>query len=110
MHDVFKRYLLTWLALLLLLGLSFGSAWVDMGVWNTVANFGIALAKVMLVALVFMRAARSGTLVKIVALSALFTLSLLFILSGADFATRHLSSAPWQRPQQLAPLSASPSS
>lgn len=108
MRDVFKRYLLTWLALLLLLGLSFGSALIDMGAWNSVTNFGIAIAKALLVALVFMRAASSGTLVKILALSALFTLCLLFSLSGADFATRQIWTAPWQQPQQLQPLSPTP--
>ncbi len=110
MENFKKRYLLTWLALLILLGLSFGSAFIDMGNWNAVTNFGIAILKALLVALVFMRVASSGTLVKILALAAVFALSILFALSGADFATRQMSPAPWQQPQQLAPLSSSPSS
>ena len=103
MRGLFKRYLYTWLALLVLLALSFGSAQLQLGAWNTVANFGIAAVKTALVALVFMRAASSGTLVRIFSLAALFALALLFILSGADFATRKPAPAPWQRAQQIEP-------
>ena len=73
------------------------------GTWHTGAKFGNANHKTGLVALIFMRAASSGSLVRIFALSALFALSLLFILSGADFVTRRATPAPWQSPQQIAP-------
>jgi cytochrome c oxidase subunit 4 len=101
MRKEYRRCLAVWLALLVLLGLSFGSAWLPMGTWNSAINLGIAVAKIGLVAVFFMHLGRSGGLIRIVAAAALFTLALLFLISGTDYATRKIFPAPWQAPVAL---------
>jgi cytochrome c oxidase subunit 4 len=88
-------FFLTWAALLVLLALTLGSAYVSMGPWNSIVNMAIAAAKTLLVALYFMHLARASALKRLVAGAALFTLALLFGLSGADYVTRDISPAPW---------------
>ena len=66
-----------------------------MGPWNTVANTGISCAKALLIAMFFMHLRHAGPLLRIAALVALVWLALLFGLSGADYATRSVSPAPW---------------
>lgn len=99
MHEQPATLVKVWIALLVLLALSAGSAWLRLGAWNSVANLGIAVLKALLVALFFMRLAGGGALLlRTVALTALFTLALLLALSGADYATRALFRAPWDQP------------
>lgn len=98
-----KRFLIVWLCLMVLLGLTFGSAYLRIGAWNSVVNLAIAAAKALLVVLFFMHLRGSTGLVRICAAAALFTLGLLFLLSSSDYATRVLYVAPWQAPQQLQP-------
>jgi caa(3)-type oxidase subunit IV len=86
---------------LVLLGLTFGSAYLQMGAWNSVVNLTIAAAKAALVGIFFMHLTASHEVTRIFACVALFTLALLFILSGSDYATREIYRAPWQTPQQL---------
>jgi cytochrome c oxidase subunit IV len=94
-----KILLLAWLALLALLALTAASSFLPLGAWNSVLNFAIALAKALLVALVFMRLARAGPLPRMVLLTSLATLAILFALSGADYATRRVFAAPWSAPR-----------
>jgi cytochrome c oxidase subunit 4 len=89
------KLVLTWLGLMLLLGLTAASSYVPMGAWNTVANTGISCAKALLIAIVFMELKSAGALVRIVALVGLVWLALLFGLSWTDYATRTISPAPW---------------
>jgi cytochrome c oxidase subunit 4 len=102
MHGA-RALILTWLALLLLLAASAGSAWLALGWFNSAINLGIALVKALLVALVFMRLRQAHALQRLAALAGLVTLALLFGLAGADYATRTEHAAPWQRPATLAP-------
>ncbi|GAB3401122.1 Caa(3)-type oxidase subunit IV [Massilia agilis] len=99
MHEKPTTLVKVWIALLALLALSAASAWLRLGAWNSVANLGIAVLKALLVALFFMRLATGGALLlRVVALTALFTLALLLALSGSDYATRELFRAPWDQP------------
>ncbi|HEY8100684.1 MAG TPA: cytochrome C oxidase subunit IV family protein [Burkholderiaceae bacterium] len=98
-----KHYLIVWLCLMVLLGLTFGSAFLRMGAWNGAINLIIAAIKALLVVLFFMHLKSSKGLVRICAVTALFTLGLLFLLSGSDYVTRKIYPAPWQSPQQLRP-------
>lgn len=83
-----RPYLLTWIALLALLGLTTASALLPLGGFNLVVNLGIAAIKAALVAAVFMHVARGGTMVRVVALAGLVWLSLLIGLSMTDLAVR----------------------
>jgi cytochrome c oxidase subunit 4 len=97
-NPIARKLGAVWLALLVLLALTCGSAFIPMGVWNSVANFGIAIAKALLVAWFFMHLSSARAVHRLVAIAALFTLSLLVALTFADYATRVRYPAPWQAP------------
>ena len=83
-----RPYVLTWMALLILLGLSAGSSLLDLGTFNLVSNFAIAVLKAALVVLIFMRIGRSAPMVHVVAAAGLVWLALLIGLSLSDFLAR----------------------
>jgi cytochrome c oxidase subunit 4 len=93
------NYFLTWLALMILLALTFGSSYIPMGPWNTVANTGISCVKALLIAIFFMHLRNAGALLRIAAFTGLVFLALLFGLSSADYVTRSVSPAPWSAPR-----------
>ncbi len=97
-RPAYRRSMLVWAALMVLLLLTFGSAYLKLGAWNSAINLAIAVAKALLVALFFMHLRRGSNLVRIFAVTALVTLALLFGLSHADYATRGIHWAPWQTP------------
>lgn len=94
---------LAWIALLVLLAITAGSAWLQLGWINTALSLVVAALKALLVALVFMRLRTSSWLMRIAALAGIVTLALLFVLSGADYATRSATPAVWQQPATHAP-------
>jgi cytochrome c oxidase subunit IV len=97
----YRRLVGVWLALILLLLATWGSAYLKLGAWNGVVNMIIATVKVLLVALFFMHLKSGTALIRLFAVIALFALTLLFTLSGSDYATRTAYRASWQVPQQL---------
>jgi cytochrome c oxidase subunit 4 len=100
MRREYVRYLWSWLALMLLLTLTAGSAYLHLGAWNFVVNIVIAIAKAGLVATLFMHLKSSSGLIRIYAGIGLYMLALLFVVSASDYATRQVHSAPWQEPHQ----------
>jgi cytochrome c oxidase subunit 4 len=100
-EDFVKReyvvVLAVWLALVALALLSCGSAYLPIGAWNTVASMSIAVVKAVLVALFFMRLARSGGSVRIYAVVGTWTLFLLLSIGGSDYLSRDTVHAPWQQ-------------
>jgi cytochrome c oxidase subunit 4 len=78
----------TWAGLLVLLGLSCGSAYIALGALNAWINIAIAVVKALLVAFVFMHLSRSSGLVRLVACAGFVWLLILTALAGADFLTR----------------------
>jgi cytochrome c oxidase subunit 4 len=99
-RHAYRRSALVWVALIILLLLTFGSSYIKLGAWNSVLNFGIAIAKALLVAIFFMHLRKAQAMLRIVAATALFTLALLFALSHTDYATRVINRVPWQTPPQ----------
>lgn len=89
------RLVLTWLGLMVCLALTAGSSYIPLGPWNTAINMAISCAKALLIAVVFMQLKSAGALVRLVALTGVLWLALLFGLSWTDFATRSISPAPW---------------
>jgi cytochrome c oxidase subunit 4 len=83
-----RTYLLTWVALLAALALTCGSAYVHLGSFNLVLNLLFAGIKAVLVMLLFMHLRRSSRLIRMVAVAGFFWLSLLAVLSTADFITQ----------------------
>ncbi|HEX2831234.1 MAG TPA: cytochrome C oxidase subunit IV family protein [Burkholderiales bacterium] len=94
----YRRIVQVWVALLALLALTFGSAYVPMGVWNGVANFAIAAIKAALVALFFMHLRAREPVLRLTLATALFMLAVLLALGLADYATRERFDAPWEAP------------
>ncbi len=82
-------------ALLVLLLLSAGSALLSLGDFNTVANVGIAVMKVSLVMIFFMRLRSASPLVRMVSLAGFAWLAMLIVLAVADFLARGPLPAPW---------------
>jgi cytochrome c oxidase subunit IV len=77
-----------WLALLALLGLTWGVAKFDLGPWNIVAAMTIAVVKMLLVILVFMHVRYSHKLTWVFVAAGFFWLSFMITLTMADYLTR----------------------
>jgi cytochrome c oxidase subunit 4 len=83
-----RPYVLTWVALLALLALTTGSAFIPLGRFNVVVNFAVALAKALLVVFVFMHVRRGSPMIRVFAVAGVLWLCLLVGLSVTDLATR----------------------
>jgi len=83
-----KTYVIVYIALMILLGLTIVAGQFALGVFNTVIAISIAAIKMLLIMLFFMHVRSSGRLTWIVAGAAFFWLSILFGLTLTDFVTR----------------------
>jgi cytochrome c oxidase subunit IV len=83
-----KTYFTVWGALLLLLLLSFGSAYIPLGTLNVIINLGISTAKVLLVMFFFMHLRSSNALLRIIAFAAYWWLLVLVSLTLSDVLSR----------------------
>ena len=92
-----KTYFATFVALLVLAGLTTAVAFIDLGRFNTVIAMVIAFVKMMLVLLIFMHLRSSTKLVRIVFIAGFFWLALLIGLTITDYASRPWipDPAPW---------------
>ena len=81
-------YAIGWLALLLLLGLSLGSAFLHLGAVAPAVQFAIAATQAAVVFIMFMRLKGRPSLKWIFAGTGFFWLLLLYGLSLTDYATR----------------------
>ena len=82
-------FVVAWLVLLLLAGISMLSAYLGLGVWGPVVQFGIAAIQVAIIAILFMRLKGPPSLKWIFAGTGIFWLMFLFGLSMTDYATRN---------------------
>jgi len=89
-----KTYVMVFLALICLTGLTTGVAFIDLGPFNTVAALAIAFAKMLLVILFFMGVRSASGLVRIVLIAGFFWLALLMALTMSDYRTRAWTPAP----------------
>jgi cytochrome c oxidase subunit 4 len=83
-----RPYVVAWAVLILLFGLSVLSAYLDIGVFHPVMNFGIAATQAVIILLVFMRLRGRPSLTWVFAGAGFFWLLFLFGLGMADYATR----------------------
>ncbi|QBQ56530.1 oxidase [Nitrosococcus wardiae] len=83
-----KTYLFVWIALLLLLLATLGSAYIFLGSFNIVLNFLIAVGKALLVLAFFMHLKYISYLTRIFAAAGFFWLVILFGLTMSDYSTR----------------------
>lgn len=82
------QYFIAWLVLLVLTGLSILSAYLGLGVYAPVVQFGIAATQAAIVFILFMRLRGPPSLKWIFAGAGFFWLSFLYGLSMTDYATR----------------------
>jgi cytochrome c oxidase subunit 4 len=82
-------FVVAWLALLLLAGISMLTAYLGLGVWAPVVQFGIAAIQVATLMILFMRLKGPPSLKWIFAGTGFFWLLFLFGLSMTDYATRN---------------------
>jgi len=83
-----------WSALMLLLAVTTGSAFLPLGSFNLVVSLAIALAKALIVLLFFMELRGSAGLVRAFAAAGFFWLLIMIVLTGADYWHRTDAPAP----------------
>ena len=108
MNDLeFRRHVrhlfLAWIALIVLMLASLGSAYLSLGIGNAAAGIGIAILKSAIVVALFMGLWSAGAVLRVVAATALATWCVLLALGGLDETQRPREPARYQVPQQLAP-------
>lgn len=81
-------YIVAWLVLMLLLGLSVLSAYLNIGIFHPIVNFGIAATQAAIVFVMFMRLRGRPSIKWIFAAAGFFWLMFLYGLSTVDYATR----------------------
>jgi cytochrome c oxidase subunit 4 len=85
-----RVYVIIFLALLALTGLTVFVAYYDLGRWNVIVALAIAVAKALLVTLFFMHVKYSKRLTRISVLSGLFWFAIMVVLTLFDYNTRGL--------------------
>jgi len=83
-----RTYVLVWIALICLLLLTLGSAYVKLGALNSAINLVIAVCKALLVLFFFMHLRSAHYMLRIAAAAGFFWLALLIGLSLTDFLAR----------------------
>jgi cytochrome c oxidase subunit 4 len=86
--DSAKSYVLVFLALIVLTVVTTAVAFVDLGPFSVVAALGIAVCKMLLVALFFMHVRHSTQLTRVVLIGGLMWLAILIFFTMADVVTR----------------------
>lgn len=81
-------YLGVWVALMVLLAITVGAAFIHMGPLNLTVALLIAFVKTALVILVFMHVKVSSRLVKIFVVASFVWLGIMFVFTFADYTTR----------------------
>ena len=88
-HEPALLYVIAWLVLVLLTGVSLWTAFLGLGINAPVVQFGIAATQASIIFVLFMRLKGPPSLKWIFAGSGFFWLLFLYGLSMTDYATRH---------------------
>jgi cytochrome c oxidase subunit IV len=81
-------FVVAWAVMLLLAGLSLWTAFLGMGVWGPIAQYGIATLQTAILFVLFMRLKGPPSLKWVFAVSGFFWLLFLFGLSMTDYSNR----------------------
>jgi len=84
-----KPYVMVTVALFVLLVITVGAAYVNLGAFNTPVAMLISLSKATLIVLFFMHVRGSSPLIQIFVLVGFFWLGIMLTLTLSDFLTRH---------------------
>lgn len=102
-----STYIMVFVSLLVLTGVTTGVAYIDLGPFNTVVALAIAVIKMLLVVLFFMHVKYASGMTKIVVIAGVFWLGILLALTLADEHTRGWTplAQPWNtHPSLLLPF------
>ena len=88
MKEVLLPNVTAWVILMVLLGITAGSAFIPLGSANAVINITIAALKALTVAIVFMGLRRPDPLLRLAAVVAFVFLLTLFVLTFSDYLSR----------------------
>ena len=83
-----KLFIAIWFALMALLFLTWGVAQFDLGRWNLVAAMTIAVAKMLLVVLIFMHVRYSTKITWVFVMAGFFWFFIMVTLTMGDYLTR----------------------
>ncbi len=83
-----RTYVVIFVALMALLGVTVGAAFVDLGPLNLVAAMGIAIVKGALIVMFFMHVRQASRLTWIFAVAGFFWLAIMLVLTMTDYLTR----------------------
>ena len=81
-------FVIAWLLMLLLAGLSLWTAYLAWGIWKPILQFGIAAMQTGFLFLMFMRLKTASSLMWVAAISGFFWLLFLYGLSMMDYGVR----------------------
>jgi cytochrome c oxidase subunit 4 len=84
-----KPYVMVTGALFILLAITVGAAYVNLGAFNTPVAMLVSLSKATLIVLFFMHVRHANPLIHIFVLVGFFWLGIMLTLSLSDFLTRH---------------------
>ena len=84
-----KPYVMVTAALFILLGVTVGAAYVNLGALNTPVAMLISLSKATLIVLFFMHVRGANPLIQVFVLVGFFWLGIMLTLTLSDFLTRH---------------------
>jgi cytochrome c oxidase subunit IV len=101
-----KTYLQVFAALMVLLVVTVAVAYVDLGRLSLPIAMLIAVAKAMMVVLVFMHVKFSSRLTQLIVVSAFFWLGILLVLTFSDYISRDWLpiASGWTEPTALNPI------
>jgi len=83
-----RAAVLTWFALLLLLALTAGTSRFDLGWGNVTINLIVAVAKALLILVVFMQLKANAIVLRLAAAAIVLWLGIMYVLTFADYASR----------------------
>ncbi len=84
-----KPYVMVTVALFILLGVTVGAAYINLGALNTPVAMLISLSKATLIVLFFMHVRGANPLIQVFVLVGFFWLGIMLTLTLSDFLTRH---------------------
>ena len=87
-YAIWRRNILVWLALLALLFLTLGAAYLPLGAGNVAVGLAVALVKASLVVMIFMKLGSASPLIKLAAAAGVFWLVFMFALTLSDVVAR----------------------
>lgn len=100
-YAIWRKNGFVWLALVVLLGITFGAAHLPLGGFNVVVGLAIAGIKATLVIVIFMGLGRSAALIRLAAAAGVFWLVILFTLTLTDVMASRQSMNAYPQPTSV---------